>query len=209
MSSKNLDQDRVNDGKEFPSDFTNELKLNKSYIWQIMRFDEFFIIFVLSELTIEELNHTVTTSRGSSFYSVELPLHTARRHWWIVGPTRIILMVNNFWLVSWNCFNSLKEISIIFWWRSKCFLLLDIIEPMGSHIKKDLTDRIDESWFRITKGLGLIKSWQVIEGSKRVLLDWDSRVPLDWDSVKLQLLHIIWFDQILELDPNQIKSYLI
>ena len=30
-----------------------------------MKFDEFFMIFILSKLTIEELNYTVTTPRGS------------------------------------------------------------------------------------------------------------------------------------------------
>ena len=42
-----------------------ELKLIKSYIWQTMRFDKFFMISILSELMIEELNHTLTTLRGS------------------------------------------------------------------------------------------------------------------------------------------------
>ena len=40
-----------------------------------MKFDKFFIIFILLGLTIEELNHIVTTPRGSSFSSTELPLY--------------------------------------------------------------------------------------------------------------------------------------
>ena len=31
----------------------------------MIEFDEFFIIFILSELTIEKLNHTITTPRDS------------------------------------------------------------------------------------------------------------------------------------------------
>ena len=46
----------------------------------MMWFDEFFMTSTLLGLTIEELNHMVTTPRGSSFYSVGLPLHAARRH---------------------------------------------------------------------------------------------------------------------------------
>ena len=38
-------------------------------------FDEFFITSVLSELMIEELNHIVTASRDSFFYSIGLPLY--------------------------------------------------------------------------------------------------------------------------------------
>ena len=136
LSSENLDQDRVNDRKEFSLDFTNELKLNKSYIWQMIGFDDFFITSILSELKIKELNHIVTISRDSFFYSTGLPLHAIRRHWWIMKPTRIILMVNNSWLVNWNYFNLLKKVSIIFWWRSKYFSLPDRIESMGSHIKE-------------------------------------------------------------------------
>ena len=122
--------------KKFPSDFTNELKLNKSYIWQTMEFDEFFMTSILSELTIEELNHMITTSRGLSFCFVGLSLHAARHHWWIVGTMRIILMVNNSRLESYNCSNPLKEVLIIFWWKSKYFSLTDRIESMGSHIKR-------------------------------------------------------------------------
>ena len=80
LSSKNLDQDSVNDGKKFASGFTNELNSNKSYIWQMMRFDEFFITSILSGLTIEELNHMITTPRGSSFCSAGLPLYIAKHH---------------------------------------------------------------------------------------------------------------------------------
>ena len=32
LSSEDLSQDSVNDGKEFPSSFMNEFKSNKSYI---------------------------------------------------------------------------------------------------------------------------------------------------------------------------------
>ena len=146
LSSEDFGQSSVNDGKKFLSGFINELKLNKSYIWQMMGFDKFFMTFILSKLTIEELNHTVTAPRDSFFYFIGLPLHTARHHWWIVGPMIIILMVKNSRLVSWNYFNQFKRVLMIFWWRSKYFLLSDRIEPMGSHIKEILTDRKESYW---------------------------------------------------------------
>ena len=142
----------MNDGKKFSSGFTNELKSNKSYIWQTIGFDEFSITSILSELTeltIEKLNHTITTCRDSSFCSAGLQLHAARHHWWIVGPTKIILIDNNSRLVSWN-FNPLKRVSMIFWRKSKYFSLSDRIESMKSHKKKILTNRIVKSWFWIT-----------------------------------------------------------
>ena len=100
LSSEDLGQGKVNDRKEFLSGITNEFKSNKFYVWQMMGFDEFFITSVLSRLTIEELNHMVTTSRGSSFCSIGLSLHATRHHWWIVGSTKIILIVNNSWLMG-------------------------------------------------------------------------------------------------------------
>ena len=46
LSSGDLDQDNMNDQKEFSSDFINKLKSNKFYIWQTMEFDEFFMTFI-------------------------------------------------------------------------------------------------------------------------------------------------------------------
>ena len=81
LSSEDLGQDSINTGKEFSLDFINELKLNKSYIWQTMEFDEFFITSILSGLMIEELNYMVTIPRGSFFYSTRLLLHAAKCDW--------------------------------------------------------------------------------------------------------------------------------
>ena len=80
LSSDDLGLDKLNDGKEFSSGFTDELKSNKSYIWPTIEFDQFFMISVLSRLMIEELNHMVTTPKGSSFCSAGLPLYIVRRH---------------------------------------------------------------------------------------------------------------------------------
>ena len=80
LSLEDLGQDSVNNENFFLSNFINELKSNKSYIRQMMRLEEFFMTSVLSRLMIEELNHMVSTPRGSSFYSVGLSLHTARHH---------------------------------------------------------------------------------------------------------------------------------
>ena len=50
--------------KDFYKESRVELELIKSYIWQMMKFDEFFMTSVLSKLKIEELNHTLITPKG-------------------------------------------------------------------------------------------------------------------------------------------------
>ena len=65
LSSEDHGHGSVNNKKKIHKILQYELKLNKYYIWQIMRFDEFFITSILLGLKIEELYYTITTPRGS------------------------------------------------------------------------------------------------------------------------------------------------
>ena len=97
-------------------------KIERSFYWILhrtridwfyhmtgMRFDELTLTLILSELTIEEPNHMITTPRGSSFSSVRLSLHTARCHWWIMGSIKIISMIDNSNWMNWKEFQSIKK----------------------------------------------------------------------------------------------------
>ena len=60
-------------------------------------------------LTIEELNYTTTVPRDSFIQFDEFSLHTARCHWWIIGPIRIILMIDNSKLADWKELQSIER----------------------------------------------------------------------------------------------------
>ena len=82
---KVFDQNKCEYWKRVFMRFTNELESSQSSIWLTMGSDKFSMTSVKSELTIKDLNYTITVSRSSHFHSTRLPLHTARCHWWIVG----------------------------------------------------------------------------------------------------------------------------
>ena len=76
------------------SDIRNSSRINLTYDrrWGLTSYS---ITSVQSGLMIEGLYHTVTAPRGSVFHSTGMPLHAARRHWWIVRLVRIVQMIDN------------------------------------------------------------------------------------------------------------------
>ena len=51
----------------------------------------------------------ITIPRDSYFYSIGLPLHTARYYWWIVRSTSIILMIDDSQWIALELFQHIEK----------------------------------------------------------------------------------------------------
>ena len=75
----------------------------------MLGFDEFFMTFVESELIIEGLNHKAMYLGVQYFYSVGLPLHTARYLGGLWDSSSIILIIDDTQRAELELFESIER----------------------------------------------------------------------------------------------------
>ena len=110
------------------------LELIKSTYDGCLRFDE--ISWPASYRTLDRRTWSHDNyTKGSSFCSVELSLHTTGITGGLWELTKIIFRSIILIGMSWNYFIPSKGVSMILWWRSRYVPLPDRIESEASHIK--------------------------------------------------------------------------
>ena len=109
------------------------LKLNQLSIWQMLRVWRVSVTCILSGFSVEELNHTVTTHRGSTLILLGchyILLDVTGGLWEPIGIIygSVILI-----RVELKLFQSIERVR---WWHNHNYVKLslpDRIEPEGSH----------------------------------------------------------------------------
>ena len=82
-------------------------------------FDEFTLTLIQSGLMIEELNHTGSCIERFIFNYDGLPPYTTRCHWWILGVSIMILMIDHSNYLNQKSSGPSKEVSMMSMMRSR------------------------------------------------------------------------------------------